>query len=423
MNRCGSVLGIAALALGFAGSSAAEARDLFESDDGAFRLELGTAFKGTWLLAFPAADDVAGAALFRLRLDLRARLGDHVSTAIAYQHSAMAVSGEAAGAGFLPPSASAPFRLQSLEWTIIDELPTYRHSHDFDRGYVALHFDFMELTVGRQAIGLGRGMFFSAVDLFAPFSPTEVDQEWRRGVDAAHLELRIPGVSTVSADLIAVLGPLVGGELDSWALLGRVRALVGDVDLMLSGGRRDRDAFGSFVASANLGDAEIHGEVAVFATDGIGIGDGLFGSSSVVAKALLGSSYVFDVHRGLTLGLEYHYSGFGVENLSQSPELLFEPAWQERFLRGDSQLVGRHAIALALSAELSDALSASVGYIQSPVDGSGLISPTFIWDHSESVSLYLNMFVPWGGTTVDGIPTSEWGSVPISVLLQARFYD
>lgn len=420
---------LAALALvTLLAASPAEARDLFESEDGEYRLTLRSALKGSWLLGFPPDDvlldeSTSGAAAFRLRFELNATLSRYFTAQVAYEHRAIGASGTAIGAGLLTPTALVPFRLAPLDWAIVDDAPDYVHRHEFDRAFVSLHLDFLELTVGRQAIGLGRGVLFSAIDLFSPFSPTEVDREWRRGVDAIHAEVRIPELTGLSADVIAVFGDVQSGDLTSWALIGRIRAVVGDVDGELILGRRDEDNVVGGAISATLGDAEVHGELAMFGTDGQGIDGGLFGTHAVVAKGLLGGSYMLDIHRGVRVVLEYHYSGFGVDRIGDDPGILFDPAFQARFVRGDSQILGRHAIALVLSAELFDDFSGAVSYLQSPVDGSGMIAPSFTWNASESITLLLNVFVPWGAAPEGGVPRSEWGSSPTTIFLQARFYD
>ncbi len=408
--------------------AAAEARVLFE--EGEYRLELRSAFKSSLLLAIPYEPDAilfpdvpAGAGLFRLRFDLSANISQYLTAAVAYENRIRTSSGGTIGAGLLPSTAPAPFRLEPLDWVVIDGGSSYFQQHEFDRAYVSLHFDFMELTVGRQAIGLGRSLMFSAVDIFAPFTPTEVDREWRRGVDAVHLELRIPNISELSADVIAAFGSVIDGEVSSWALLGRVRAIVGDVDGSVLLGRRGEDNIVGAVLSATVGDAELHGELAMFGTDGRGIDGGLFGTRAVVAKVLIGGSYMVDIGSGLRVAAEYHYSGFGVENIGDRPDVLFDEAFQLRFARGDSQILGRHAIAVSMSYDVQDDLSATLAYIQSPVDGSGLVAPTFTWNHSDNVTILLNVFVPWGSLPEAGVPTSEWGASPFTIFLQARIYD
>jgi hypothetical protein len=406
--------------------SAASARDLFE--EGEYRLTLRTAFKSSLLLAFPADDpvmveEIGGLGNFRLRAELGATLTDYFSAQIAYEHRVFATSSSGIGAGLLAPNLAPPFRLAPLDWAIVDEAPSYTHRHEIDRAYASLHLPFLELTVGRQAIGLGRGVLFSAIDLFAPFAPAEIDREWRRGVDAVHAELRIPEVPGLSADYIAVLGNVESGELESWSMLGRIRAVVGDVDAEIIMGHRAGDNIAGAAMSGTIFDAELHGEFALFGTDGRGIDGGFAGTRSIVAKAVLGGSYVIDFWRGIRVVLEYHYSGFGVENIGGAPDILFDPIFQSRLLRGDTQILGRHALALSLSSDLFDDLSGAVSYIQSPTDGSGMISTALTWTQSDVLTIVANAVVPWGTPPNAGLPRSEWGSQPITILLQARVYD
>jgi hypothetical protein len=409
------------------GPQTASARDLFESEDGEYRLSLRSALKGSWLLSFPPDDpllveSVGGGAFFRLRFEANASLSRYFTAQVAYEHRALASSSPLAGAGLLPSNTLAPYRLTPLDWALADD-PSYGHRHELDRGFVSVHLDFLELTVGRQAVGLGRGVLFSAIDLFAPFTPNEVDREWRRGIDAVHAEVRIPQLSGLSGDVIVAFGDVESGELAEWAAIGRIRAIVGDVDGEVILGRRGEDDVVGGALSATIGDAEVHAELALFGTDGRGVDGGFLGTRGVVAKGLIGGSYMFDIHRGLRVVLEYHYSGFGIENVGASPDILFDPAFQARLLRGDSQILGRHAIALALSAELFDDFSAAVSYLQSPVDGSGSVAPSFTWNYSESVTFLFNVLVPWGAPSEAGVPQSEWGASPTTLFLQARFYD
>ena len=427
--RHGALRVLCGTALAVVLPSSAQARDLIERADGSYRLELRSAFKGSWLLSFPREDAVtgpqvaSGAGLFRLRFSSTATLGEHFTVRAAYEHRAMASSAGGVGLGLLPPTARAPFRLRQVDRVIVDNVPSYTHRHELDRAFVAMHLPFMELTIGRQAIGLGRGVLFGAVDIFAPFAPTEVDREWRRGVDALHAELRIPSLSVLSGDFILSFGDLQREPWQNGAILGRLRAVVGDMDGALILGRRGQDNMVASVVSATVGDAEAHAEYALFGTDGRGIDGGWLGSESVVMKALFGGSYVFGVGNGLRVWAEYHYSGFGVARITKSSAILFNPSFQARFLRGDSQLLGRHALALVIGYDLTDELAGALTYIQSPVDGSGMVAPAVTWNHSDNVTLVANCFVPWGTRSEASIPKSEWGASPFTLFVQARLYD
>ncbi|MFC1735496.1 hypothetical protein ACFL1X_05225, partial [Candidatus Hydrogenedentota bacterium] len=138
-------------------------------------------------LLFPKRKNAVG--LLRLRLGLNWDIDDDINAEIAYEHRGRYTSNAFGSAGgILPSFADAPWRIRQLDWEIIDNGDRFAHRHEIDRALVAFHPEWGEVTIGRQAIGLGRGVIFSAVDIFSPFSPVEVDREWRRGVDAFRVE-------------------------------------------------------------------------------------------------------------------------------------------------------------------------------------------------------------------------------------------
>src|SRR5512133_623964 len=186
-------LGTLAACAALLGAAPARARDL--SEDGRFALR--TTLKSTLLVSrFPDdptlyPEPVGADALFRLRLDAVAKPSDALTAAAAWETRlrATAPSGAATG-GFLPADAAPPFRLRALD----EPLATadgLAWRHELDRASVAWRAGRSEVTVGRQAIGWGRGALFGAVDLFAPFSPLEADRAWPRGVDALRADVRL----------------------------------------------------------------------------------------------------------------------------------------------------------------------------------------------------------------------------------------
>ena len=416
----------AACALLLACSTARQvaARQLWTNDDASYKLALDSAFKTTWLLSRMPRDPVLfpkrtnETALFRLRLSLSAALGEHVDSQVSYEQRARLTSDTTglSGSGLLPASTRAPFRVAPIEQALIDR-PGLSHQHELDRAYVALHFSPLELSIGRQALGLGRGVLFSAVDVFAPFSPLEVDREWRRGVDAVHAEWSFG--EYLSSDVIGA----ADHHFRDGALLGRVRGYIGDFDAALLGGKRAADWMLGGTASAVLGDAEVHGEAAWFRTDGSGFECGWLGSERWVARFVAGGSYQFDVGRGLRLLAEYHYSGFGLRDVGRDASLLLDPAFQLRLARGDTQLLGRHVLAVVLSYDLADTVSGSLTSLVSPIDGSGLVAPSITFNYSDTVTLLASGYVPWGAKPREGAPRSEYGTSGLTGLLQLRIYD
>jgi len=394
------------------------------SDEEGHQGELAIAGKATFLASdapndpvlFP--DDHSETTLARLRLGLEVTHSDWMDSELAYEQRARWLSGSTglgAGSSFLPQQARAPFRLAQLDWEIAAD-DSFSYRHEIDRALVALHPAWGDVTIGRQAIGLGRGVLFGAVDVFNPFSPMEVDREWRRGVDAFRAEYRLSATS--SAECIAAFG-------ETWeqsALLGRLRGYLGDVDGSLIVGKRAEDFMVGSTFSAVAGGAEVHGELAVFDTPEAQA-DGTFWSGGHLAtKAVIGSSYTFDVGNGLTLLGEYHYSDFGVEDAEDALVRLQDRDFQRRFLRGDTQILGHQAVAAQLSYPFSDAVNGSFLVLTNPTDGSGVISPSLRWDLDKNVTLIGNVFVPWGDEPSGGQFHSEYGATPTSLFLQAAIY-
>jgi hypothetical protein len=394
------------------------------SDEQGRKGELAVAGKATFLASeapndpvlFP--DDHSETTLARLRLGLEVTHSDWMDSELAYEQRARWLSGSTglgAGSSFLPSQARAPFRLAQLDWEIAAD-DSFSYRHEIDRGLVALHPEWGDVTIGRQAIGLGRGVLFSAVDLFNPFSPLEVDREWRRGVDAFRTEYRLSATS--SAECVAAFG-------ETWeqsALLGRFRGYLGDVDGSLIFGKRAEDFMVGTAFSAVVGEAEAHGELAVFDTPEAQVDGTLWGGRHLATKAVIGSSYTFDVGNGLTLLGEYHYSDFGVEDAEDALVRLQDRDFQRRFLRGDTQILGRQAVATQLSYPFSDAVNGSFLALTNPTDGSGVISPSVRWDLDENVTLIGSIFVPWGDEPSGGQFRSEYGATSTSLFLQAAIY-
>jgi len=367
-------------------------------------------------ILFP--DTFSRTTLARLRLGLDVRHSDWMDSEFAYEQRARWLSGGSglgAGGSVLPAEAPAPFRITQLDWEITaDDDSSYRH--EIDRGLVALHPAWGDVTIGRQAIGLGRGTLFSAVDVFSPFSPLEVDREWRRGVDAFRAEYRLS--TTSSAESIAAFGET--WEQSAW--LGRVRGYLGDIDGALIIGKRAEDFMVGTTFSAVVGEAEVHGELAVFDTPEAQPDGTLWGGDHLATKAVLGSSYTFNVGNGLTLLGEYHYSDFGVKDAEDALLRLQDPDFQRRYLRGDTQILGREALAAQLSYPFNESINGGFLVLTNPTDGSGVVSPSLRLDLDRNITLTTNLFVPWGTEPKYGQLRSEYGASPASLFIQAAIY-
>jgi hypothetical protein len=407
----------AALCVGVVFAAAASAADLWSSSDDSLKLRIS--LKGGLLLSrtpddpllFPERDTATS--FWRLRLEPEAHLGEMVTVAFSYEHRLRVFSQSDAGVGVLPPESGAPWRIRPLDWSVSRSERSSWH-HEIDRAYLGLHLPGVEVTAGRQAIGWGRGVLFGAVDVFSPFTPLEADREWRRGVDALRADIKLS--DRASLDLVGALGE----KLDASTFAARLRGYAGKADLELVGGRRARDLFAGLASSAAVGDAEIHGELALFRAP-----DALPGAGErhVAVKGLAGGSYRFPVANGLIVWAEYHYSGFGARKATGIAALMGDGSFRERFLRGDMQILGRHAVGLLASLEVSPDLTVAAQWLESPVDGSGVAAPSATITFGDKVSLMAAAYLPFGRGPRGQTLGSEYGAGARSVFVQVRIYE
>ena len=351
--------------------------------------------------------------VFRLRLEPEVRVGTKAVFALAYEQRLRLTSGTTgiAAIAILPPRATAPYRVWALDWTVTESSGA-AWRHEIDRASVQLHMTRADVTIGRQALGWGRGVMFSAVDFFAPFSPLEADREWRRGVDALRADIKLTDRS--SFDVVGAFGT----TLDASAFGARFRGYARSLDIEVIGGRRARDLFGGVTTSAPIGEAELHGELAVFHLPSPMIE----GGSDVVWKAVAGGSYRFPVGSGIVAYAEYHYSGFGAARPGGILPLLSTPEFVERYLRGDTQILSRHAVAVTGSYEASPEFTYGAQWVLNPSDGSGVVAPALTYTLSNAVSILGTAYFPYGPAPRGQLLRSEFGTASLSGLVQFRLY-
>ena len=411
-----SVIGwvIGALLLGIAAGSQAQ-----DSQATSPVFTLRTSVKGGGLLFAPRGPESASVSnagqelLGRVRLDSRLQIDAHLDVTAAYEQRVHRLSTARSSAvlAMLPTEATPAYRVAPLDWRLASS-GTSAWYHEIDRAAAHVRAGRADVTVGRQAIGWGRGVVFGAVDLFAPFSPLEIDREWRRGIDAAHAEVRLS--EHTSADAVVA----AGRRWDESLTAGRVRGYRGNIDIEGVGGRRARDWFGGATTSAAIGGAEVHGEVAVFRLPG----PLPFDNTRTVTKAVVGSSYRLPVGSGVLVYAEYHYSGFGLRHASDVAAALTQPAYAARLLRGDMQVLSRHATAVLASYDVSPLVALAASWVGNPLDGSGVVTPNVTVTPGDRVSVVTAAYLPYGTVLRDGRLGSMFGASPVSVFLQLRVY-
>ncbi len=402
-----------AIVLAFASPIGAAAQEADSGEAATIRYE----FKSTGLFTHGPdnseipVDSNTATGFWRFRVVPTARFGRWTfEGAVEPRASVFTDAGAFAGALFVG-EAPAPWRLVQADWRVGSGDHANWHV-EVDRVAAHAQFGGAEITVGRQGIGWGRGLLFGAVDLFSPFSPLDPDREWRRGVDAARADIRLSDRS--SLDVVGAYD----AERESSIFAGRLRGYAGKMDLELVAGRRALDLFAGVTSSVAGGGAELHGEAAAFKLPDTA--SPLL--APTVVKAVAGGSWRIPVGNGLLMFAEYHYSGFGAPTAAEITTYLADPDVRDRYARGDMQILFRHAIAVLGTYEQSPETSWSLQWLQSPVDGSGVVMPSATLTFSDRTSLIISGYVPYGREPAGITLQSDFGATPLGLYLQLRIY-
>lgn len=331
-----------------------------------------------------------------LRLKWRARFGEslvldvHDRIQVGVSSSSGAFGGSAVGFGV----SADPGRLVDLETVWLDE-DGVRASHDIDRLALTAFTPVADVTVGRQAITWGTSLLFPVADLWARFSPFELDTEEKPGIDA----VRALGYPASNVEVDAVLAD-----------------------------RGDRDAVSAGVrATWSLASVDLYGAVGRVWEEAMILGGGtwLFDTWKLRVEGALARDQ--DAGRWLdpraTVGVDWLGSRFSVtvELHRNGPGAASADGYvaelqSERFARGESYFLGRSYLGgVASWAVDSQERFRLVGTALVNLDDpSGALLPALTWNLGQATNLSLGGLVALGDTPVFGglVPVlrSEYGT-------------
>ncbi len=262
-----------------------------------------------------------------------------------------------------------------------------------------------DLVIGRQAVTFGRSFFWNPTDWLSSFTPTEIDREYKAGVDAARLSLALGRFS--GAELLYAYGE--DGARDESALITRVFTNLGGWDLEVLGGSVWIDDRLGFAFSGDLGGAGLRGELSWHEPRRGASGEDV---EADFLRATLEADYRWP--SSLYLIFELHHSGWGSSEVEDYARLFAS----SRLLTGQVTNVGRDYLATSLSYEITPIATGSLAVLVNLHDGSGLVHPTFSRSLSDESRLVLGADLPWGPDPDAEGPRSEYGAYASTLWLQ-----
>ena len=265
--------------------------------------------------------------------------------------------------------------------------------HDVDRLALTLRTGVADVTVGRQAITWGVSHLFPVADLWAQFSPFELDTEEKPGSDA----VRVLSYPVRGLELDAVAG--ARGTASDWSAGLRATVDLPAADVYLAAGKFWNQAMALGGMAYVLDRMKLRLEAAL-----------PYDLDTDAWQRVRATAGVDWLSARLSLTAEYHLNGIGAGDPSGYLAALADP----RLRRGESYYLGRHYLGAAAGytvdeeARLSLALSAlwNVG------DGSAMATPILSYDFGQSTSVSFGALRSFGATPTLVPPAlrSEFGT-------------
>jgi hypothetical protein len=356
---------------------------------------------------------------------------------------AISLAGGATPARSLPLQGTAP-NGEYFQWR-----------HELDRLAVSYRAGKVDIILGRQPISFGVGFVWKPADLVGTFSPTEVDGEYKPGVDALRVNIAL-GAFTELALVAAFGGPncrqgvLPSGrtchgydpqfDVHHSVALARFRTNVKSFDFGAIAGWVRGDVVAGLFLTGTVKRFRIRSEVVYtwdIEEDGpdpdrsdwmlqgpyyAGMGNAQHKDDHFV-RAIFGADYKFDTKKTLTILAEIYYNGFGRRHAKDYLALLAKPRMAEF---GEISNTGVLYAALGLNWEPHHKVPLSLVVMGNLLDPSMFINATMTYKVGDESILVAGAMIPIGRAPEMGptglVPRSEFGLYPFVFYLQWKMY-
>ncbi len=307
-----------------------------------------------------------------------------------------------------------------LQWTAVDRA-SYQLTDRVDWVYARLTAGDFSFTLGRQPVSIGRGQIWTPEDLLAPFSPLQLNTEYKPGVDAARADWTISDNATLL--LIGSLGARNPDhdfqvKKDGSAVLSRFELSLDKLRLGALAGDVRGDAVGGIDLFVDLGHkSDLHGSGTVtYVPDHSRRRYG----RAAFNRAVLGTT--MQPAKKLVLTAEMYFNGSG----APKPADYFGEFASPRFAVGEEYNVGRLYAGVAADWEVHPLLHLLTSAIMNLEDPSALIAPELDYNVAENALLVAGAFIPVGRGAdyrLTGVtPHSEFGLYPQMYHVDAKLY-
>ncbi|QTA90806.1 hypothetical protein [Desulfonema magnum] len=279
-------------------------------------------------------------------------------------------------------------RLMDLTKTI-DEDDDYIFYHRLDRLSLTLQPKWGTVCIGRQALTWGNGMLFNPMDLFNPFSPTDIERDYKIGDDMLTGQLSIKETGEFQFLYVPRRDMLSHDvEWDSSSLAGKLHFAAGTTEFDVMVARHYKDYIGGIGSTGYMGNAAWRMDATwTFLNAESGT------DSFISLVANMDYSWVWWEKNFYGL-IEFYYNGLGQDEYAEAmTDLDILP----RLARGEMFTLGKTYLAGEIHLELHPLFNTYLTLLTNLSDPSGVLQPRAVWDITQDIQGILGANVYYGG--------------------------
>ena len=273
--------------------------------------------------------------------------------------------------------------------------------HRLDRLALGINYPYATIIVGRQAQTWGNGMIFNPMDLFNPFSPTDIQRDYKMGDDMIAVTI----LSVVGGDLQALYVVRRDEnhdiEWDYASLAAKYHRIFNTMEIHLMGGRHYQDNVMGMGAVGYIGGAvwRMDGTWTFLETDNQSKDEEVL--FSFVANADYSWIWGGKNYYGF---IEFYHNGLG---RSKYLDAFCDQNIMDRISRGELFTIGRNYLSTMVQCEMHPLFNVYFTIIENIRDPSGILLPRIVWDMTQNIQ------VTAGATLFHGPRDTEFGGIDL----------
>lgn len=288
-------------------------------------------------------------------------------------------------------------------------------SYEIDRAVYKQRFKNATFSLGRQAIDWGSGRFWQPLNVFGSFSPTDLDTDYKAGIDATRIDWFPTNFSSLSA--VYTLSAKDNSAVDntvSAAIYYKSQAGEQSEFSLLAGSIIDNTVFGASFESTWSGIGwRLEARQTNFKT-----------SNENTLFWIAGLDYQFA--NGTLLTAEWYENSRGAENAGSLSKLQ-----TDTYIRyGLQQHLSQRVLGFSLSKEITPLFNGGYILLASPIKNTDGQQTTSLLQQlnltysvsNESDILFSYLLANGQGLNLSGKALSEFGHLPASLTIRLRFY-